>query len=199
MTGIEKICEKILEDAKDRIDKTITTANKKASEIINSAKEEAEQRKKEILEQAQTEAEALKKRKIAGAQLENRKMWLKVKQDIIEDVLTMAIKKLKEFPNEEYEKILIEMIKSSANTGEEVILISEYDSKRVSEDFVSKINSELKAKGLNGNTSLNISNNIENGGFILKQGDIEINNSFDTILKFKRDELEEEIVKELSL
>lgn len=194
MAGAEKLLEKILGEAQLQIEENLKQAKEEAAGIINSAHKEADKRKTEILKKAEVDASDLRKRMLAISGLEIRKKVLRTKQDVVEEAFSKALIKLNSMSKEAYEGAIAGMIVSLAKTGDEEIILSKTD-KNFSPDFLNKVNSMLISKGMLG--SLRISDEARdfNGGFILKAGDIEINNTFDALLKMKHDELEFEVVK----
>ncbi len=197
MSGAEKIIGRILEDARLQADATIKRAGEEAANIIRSASEDAEAKKKQIIEKAELEAVEVKKRLIAVAELEARKQKLKAKQEVVDEAFELALQKLNNLPDLEYQSILVEMISNSIETGKEEVLLSQRDKQRLDPGFIDQLNKKLSQKGVNGN--LKISDEARNisGGFILKSGDIEINNSFEAIIRMKRDDIETEVIKSL--
>ena len=193
--GAEKIIARILEDARLKASNNIKEAEKQASDIINAAKEEAEKKRTVIIENALKNADEMKKRAISVAELEARKIKLKAKQEIITSVFEKAITALNSLPAETYAKILCNMIISSVAKGNEEVVLSIRDKERLGKEFIDDINRKLAEKGLKGDLRLSEQTANINGGFILKSGEIEINNSFDTLIRIKRNELEPEIIK----
>ena len=193
--GAEKIIARILEDARLKAENNIKEAEKQASDIINAAKEEAEKKRTVIIENALKNADEMEKRAISVAELEARKIKLKAKQEIITSVFEKAITALNSLPAETYAKILCNMIISSVAKGNEEVVLSIRDKERLGKEFIDDINRKLAEKGLKGDLRLSEQTANINGGFILKSGDIEMNNSFDALIKMKRNELEPEIIK----
>jgi len=193
--GAEKIIARILEDARLKASNNIKEAEKQASDIINAAKEEAEKKRTVIIENALKNADEMEKRAISVAELEARKIKLKAKQEIITSVFEKAITALNSLPAETYAKILCNMIISSVAKGNEEVVLSIRDKERLGKEFIDDINRKLAEKGLKGDLRLSEQTANINGGFILKSGEIEINNSFDTLIRIKRNELEPEIIK----
>jgi len=193
--GAEKIIARILEDARLKASNNIKEAEKQASDIINAAKEEAEKKRTVIIENALKNADEMEKRAISVAELEARKIKLKAKQEIITSVFETAITALHSLPAETYAKILCNMIISSVAKGNEEVVLSIRDKERLGKEFIDDINRKLAEKGLKGDLRLSEQTANINGGFILKSGEIEINNSFDALIRMKRNELEPEIIK----
>lgn len=197
MSGINKIKERILEEARLQAEETVKRAQEEASEIINNAEKEAEAKKKQIIEKANSEALEVKKRLKAVAELEARKQKLQAKQEVVEEAFSQTIKKIISMPNDQYFSVITNLIKNSApnDTGE--IILSKRDIERLPSDFEEKVNQNLSSRG--NRETLTVSNETRNinGGFILKLGNVEINNSFDAIIRMKRDEIETDVINTL--
>ena len=73
MSGIDKLQDRILQDAKDQAEKSIIDAKKQADDIISSAESDALKTKEAALEKAKVKSNDLKERLIAMAELESRK------------------------------------------------------------------------------------------------------------------------------
>lgn len=197
MSGAEKIQAKILEEARLLADANIKRAKEEATDMINSASKEAEAKRKQIIEKAELEAADIKKRIISVAELEARKQKLKAKQEVVDEAFELALKKLNTLPDIEYQSILIEMISFSAKTGKEEILLSAKDKQRLSPGFIDELNKTLQQKGVSANLKISDETRDISGGFILKSGDIELNNSFEAIIRMHRDDIEPEVIKNL--
>ena len=178
MSGAEKIQAKILEEARLLAEANIKRAKEEAAGMIKDASKEAEAKKNQIIKKAENEAADIKKRIISVAELESRKQKLKAKQEVVDEVFELALKKLNNLPDVEYQSILIEMISFCAKTGREEILLSPKDKQRLSPGFIDELNKTLQQRGISADL-LKISDETRDisGGFILKSGDIELNNS----------------------
>lgn len=195
MAGADKIKEKILDEARQQAQFSMNNAQKEADEILKNAQKEANEKEEKAISNAKETSVERKKRIISVAQLEARKERLSAKQEVIEEAFNNTFKKLKAMPNKQYEEIITKMVVETATTGNEEILLSKYDKDRLSADFIKNINEKLENKKIKGNVK--ISNEVRNieGGFILRKGDVEINNSFEVIIRMRRDELEAEVIK----
>jgi V/A-type H+-transporting ATPase subunit E len=197
MAGVEKIKERILEEARSQAESNIKRAQEEGSDIIASAKKDGDSKKAVILEKAKKEAQEVKKRLKSVAELEARKKKLQAKQEMVEEAFKKTLEKLIGLPDEEYEKIISQMLLNSVESGSEEIILSPRDKKRLSPNFVEEINKKLVAKGIKGSLSLSKESRDINGGFVLKSGDIETNSSFEALIRAKREEIEPEVVKVL--
>jgi len=193
--GIARIKETILEEAKQEKEKIINEAKTQAKEIEARYKSQVDQILGSILEKAKKAAEEKKRRIISMAELENRKGLLKAKQEIIDEVFEKAKKKLKALPDEQYRNLIADMLMRSTVTGNEEVIISESDRQRITPEFIQEINKKLKDIGKEGNLRISDVSRDMIGGFILKSKDVEINSTFDSLIKMEREELETEIAK----
>jgi V/A-type H+-transporting ATPase subunit E len=193
MTGVDKIKEKILQDSQAKADSILDDAKKQAQEIIEKANAKAVLRAEEIHKKAT--AEAAEKLKINNSmlELEMRKEMLSTKQQLIEEVFQTALDSLSKMDSNEYEATLLKLIIDAVESGNEEILLSSQDKNRLPADFISKLNQALVQAGKKGN--LRISDETRNimGGFVLKAEGVELNYSFEALLRMYRDEIEPEV------
>ena len=195
MEGIAKIKEKILEEAREEKQKRIEDAKAQARDIKAKHDHKAEEMLDDILDKAGKAAEEKKRRILSMAQLENRKALLQAKQQIIDEVFEKAKAKLKKIPDDKYRDLIADMLKKSVITGNEEVEISENDKNRISPDFLAKVNETLKGLGKQGNLRISEIPGRMIGGFILKSEDLEVNNTFDSLINMEREELETQIAK----
>ena len=197
MAGAEKIQQKILEEARQQAQKDIEQAEKEAVAIIKSAKQEALEKKDALLKKGQKDAVEHKKRLVAVAQLDARKQRLQAKQDVVQEAFEGALERLISLPAEKYQTVLIDMVVAAIKTGKEEVIVCERDKRRLTPDFIKAINTQLLNKGMNSAVKLSDETRDIKGGFILKQDNIEINHSFEMIIRMQRDVLETAVIKVL--
>jgi V/A-type H+-transporting ATPase subunit E len=197
MDGAEKIINKIKSDAQLQAENNIKKAQEEAEAIIKAAEEEALKKYNSIIEITQNEVIERKKRLIAMAELEARKIKLKAKQDLISQVFSLAHKKLTSLSPEEYRNILSEMILSLNPEGDEELIVSEEDRKKLGNTFLEMVNKKLNENKIKGEVKYSGECRQTEGGFILKSGDIETNCSFSSILRMEYNKIEAEVIKVL--
>ena len=131
------------------------------------------------------------------AELESRKYKLQAKQEIVEEAFTKTLEKINNLPVDQYQNILVNMIVNTVSTGNEEVIVSDKDKTRLGTDFIQTVNNQLKDKGINGKIILSNESRGIDSGFVVKMGDVEINNSFTAIIRMQRDKLESDVVKAL--
>lgn len=191
MAGIEQIKERILEDAEIYAREQISTAKEKAGEILEAARIEAEKKRDAIMEEAERQAADTGKRMIAFADMELKKEGLKVKRQVVEKAFEMAIEKLCSMPAGEYCRFLAHMIAGAAGKEKAEIILSSADRDRLGEDLMTRISLEAQGLGKQVEVSLSLYTYDIRGGFVLKTGDVELNYSFEALMRAHREELEE--------
>jgi len=182
--SIENITSKILSDAKNNADSSLMSAESTKQELLNKAKAEAEAIIKTEAEKAANDAVELKNRRVSAAELQGRKMLLSAKQEAIKKSFGAAIEKLKAMPEDEYLSFLGQEIIKIPNC-EGTIVLNAKDRENIGERLVKAVNEKLGAE------KVVLSKNTvkASGGFVLKKGSVEINNTFETLLDSMKDEL----------
>ena len=190
--SIENITAAIISDAKLVEETSVKNAEKTMEEIISKAKMEAEEIIKQAAEKDAKDRESLKSRKVSAAELQARKMILGAKQEAIQKSFDLALEKLKSMPEDKYLNYLTEeIIKIPANEG--IIILNQRDRNKIGEKLISAVNQRLNAQVYKlSDKTINAS-----GGFLLRSGNIEINNTFETLLNSVRDDLTSEVANAL--
>ncbi|MDD2397501.1 MAG: V-type ATP synthase subunit E [Tissierellia bacterium] len=190
--SIDNITSRILSDAKNNADSSLTNAENTKQEIINKAKSEAEVIIKTESERAAKDAVDLKNRRVSAAELQGRKMLLSAKQEAIKKSFTAAIDKLKVMPEDKYLSFLAQEIVKIPNCEGSIVLNAK-DRENIGERLVKTVNEKLGAEKV----ALSKNTVKSSGGFVLKRGNVEINSTFETLLDSMKDELTGEIANAL--
>jgi len=184
VTSLEKILDDINTEAKEYETKKDESTHKEAVAILEAAQKEAEIQAEQIIKDADVTAEQVVEKIKAATDLDKRKILLKAKHDLIENVIDASKEYLLNLSNEEYFSVMLELIKKIAQSGKEyVLIVSAKDKARISEQFLNDIN----ALGCEVNLCdepANIS-----GGFILECNGIEQNYSIDALFEQCREDL----------
>ena len=192
MTGLDKILEQIEVEASSNADAVIAQAKEQAREIIAAAKSEGDRRRIEIEKKSEMDVQTSLSRGESAAWLQEKKIILQAKQEIIGDIVERAKESLLNLSDEEYFETILKMVKRHALNQEGEIIFSSKDKERLPKQFEDSIKEVLsKQQG----ASLKISNESRdiNGGFLLVYGDIEENCSFDTLFLTAKDTLQDKV------
>lgn len=192
MTGLEKILMAIEEEAKANAEALIAQAKKEAGDIEASAKLEAEKKAAQIAEKSVVEIKDTISRAESAASLQERKIILEAKQQIINNIIAKARKSLAALPDSEFTDIILSMVKKYAHNKAGKIQFSITDRKRLPGDMNDRMKSVLADKT---GASLVVSEDTVgiDGGFLLIYGDIEENCSFDALFSAAKDTLQDKV------
>ena len=192
--ALEDIVNRVVGDAKKTADEIRDKARTEVAQATAEAKKKAESVKANVLAEAKAEAKREEKRVLSLARLEARNIVLSQKRTVIDAVFDEVIEKLKSFSDNEYRDLIKRMILKVASEGDEELILSSIDKKRVGNDFVDEVNAVLKAQGKKGELALSKETREIEGGFILKKGKVELNNSFSALTEMARENLEPKII-----
>lgn len=176
MSGIDKIIQEIETNAAQSCDSVLAQARQKADVIIADAQKEADQILADGKEKTAAHVADIKKRGDSAAELEEKRVMLYTKQQIINTMLGEGLSTAKSLPKEEYFKLILDMVGKYSLEDDGVIFFGENDTHRLPVDFLSELNRAAK-----GGIVLSSKSAPIDAGFILKYGGIEQNCSFDAI------------------
>ncbi len=187
MTGLEKIVEQIMQEAQAAADEQIAQSKIEAEKILADAKIRLESAYIAAMEQADEQVKQVLIRGESAASLQERKMLLEAKQQIIQQIFDEAINTMQQLPRKEYFELLLRMVDRYALEENGTIHLSQQDLDRIPEFFMD----ELKKRQI----TISKESAKLNGGFLLSYGDIEQNCSFEALLSANRDNLQDQIVR----
>ena len=194
MDGIEKITGRINEDVQREIDAMTADARREAGEIAARYREQADRESAEIVERGRRAAAEREERLASVAQLEARKLELAAKQEMLQKALDKALERLLTLPEEQYIVLLSELAVKAARTGREQVILSQKDRTRYGKQAVTAANEKLGDKG---HLTLSQESRPIKGGLILSDGDVEVNGTFETLVRLQRGALDREVAKVL--
>ncbi len=196
MSNIKNLTSKILEDAEATAKKLIEEAKLKEQEVIAKKVSEAQDEKKIILSRAESEAKIRAERIVSNSHLQVRNMNLTSKGEVIDKVFNIAEDKLMQLPADKILDFIKNSILSIEIKGDEEIVVGENNT-AVTPEFISELNKELNAKGKLGELKLSSIKRKIKGGYVLIKNGVEINFTFEALIKSLRDELEAEVASTL--
>ena len=213
MDGIEKITGRIAADTEAEIASIQAEARRQADEITARYEAQAKREAEEIAARGRRSAEERQARLASVAQLDARKLELAAKQEVLSEAFEQALEKLCALPEEEYIQLLTGMVLQAVSTGREQLVFSPRDRSRIGKQVVvaaneapelpdaitdSKVGAFLgkvvnsAAAQITGTGLLTLSEETRpiRGGFILVDGPVEVNCSFETLVRLQREKLE---------
>lgn len=193
MTGLDKMVNQILDEAKNSANAKIEDANSQAEALKAKALEEAQSLVAEISGQSDTDIANYKERVKSGADLKRRTAVLTAKQELISQVIDKAYAKFCAKDGDDYFRTLKEMLEKFAQPLEGEIYFSSEDLNRLPAGFAEEAAKIAESKG-GKLTVAKEGKNIEKG-FVLAYGGIEENCSFKAMFDAKRDELQDQVQK----
>ena len=124
------------------------------------------------------------------AQLECRKEVLRAKQEVVEEAFQLAMKKLTQLPQEKCVALLADLAAQAASKGTEALIFSAADRARLGKAVVVAANQKLGDKG---QLTLSQETRPMQGGFILSDGVVEVNCTFETLVRLQRNTLSTQV------
>lgn len=190
--GLDSILSKIESDASTEISRIESGSREQVLEITRAAESRGKTLAMDIARTARAAAEEQAKRVLTLAGLDARRHDLEVKQRLVAKAFEEAASRLQGVPDGEYQALVREMLLGAVKTGGEEVIVSPRDRSRLA-PCISEANKQRVASGKKGNLKMASSTRDMLGGFILVEGKVETNNTFDVALRLKRDELEPEV------
>lgn len=191
----QKITEKILADARARAQEILDSARQEAGKVVEAALAQAEKDREHAVRESAQKAEMEQKRIVAAAHMEERRLLLAVKQELIEEAFQAALLKIRSLNDDEFERLMAALMVNLIETGDETVIINEQDKKRLSADFIYYVNRTIEKEQVPCHVTMSEEQRDMASGFILKRGNVEINATFEALLRQQRDTLSGEIVK----
>ena len=157
----------------------------------------------------------------SAAQMERRKLELASKQEVLGEAFDLALNKLCTLPEKEYIELLTKLALEASTSGKEQLIFSQKDRARVGKQVVMAANEALLKERapslppevtksrvgtlmdkLVHNTTaivtgagLTLSEQTRDikGGFVMVDGDVEINCAFETLVRLQREQMEKKV------
>ncbi len=190
MDGIEKIIDRISGDAQREIDDVLAQAQAEAEKITAQYQAQAQAEADEILARGEKAAVERGERLASVAQLECRKEVLRAKQEVIEEAFQLALDKLIQLPQQEYVSLLADLAVQASAKGNEKLIFSVADRAQVGKAVVVAANEKL---GERGQLTLSQETRPMQGGFVLSDGVVEVNCTFETLVRLQRGALSTQV------
>lgn len=192
MSAIDNISKRIIEEAEAEAAKLRQEAETQAEDKLQQTNRRCSEEVVKKAEEGNHKIRDWAERQIAVAELDMRKNILYTKQELIDTAFQMALSAFSSMDDAKYRVVIEDMILATTKGSEEVIFC-ESDKKRLGSDFLVKVNASLQKSGRMGNLTMSLRAADFKGGFVLVSGGVEINSTFDTILRIEREQAESDV------
>ncbi len=189
MDGIEKIIERVFNEARDEAEKIKAQGAQKAAQIAERARAEAKEKSDLIFSQGKEKAVRQKELLVRVAELDSRKNLLAARQQMIDEAFRAAIERIKALPKEQYIQFLADLASGAAPLGRGELLLCAKDRDEIGSEVIAAAN----AKVSNGALTLSQETCPGSGGLIVRDGEADMNCSFDTLVRLSRARLSAEV------
>lgn len=197
MTGIEKIIGRIAGDAQSEVDAVMAQAKTQADAVTAKYAEQAASERDELLKRGQKAAAEREERLASSAQMEAKKMMLAAKQEMLDAAFNKAMDAMCAMKGDEKVELLAKLAVRASSNGKEQIIMSQADRDSVGAKVVKRANAMLAAAGKDGAMTLSTKSGAFKGGLLLSDGDVEVNSTFETLVRLTRSEIAGEVAKVL--
>ena len=183
MNGIDKIIQRIEADAKMEVERILSAAQDQAAEITELYQGRADAEAAELAARNEKNAAEREDRLVSSAQMEVRKTTLAAKQQMLEKAYALALDKLCSVPDAQYIETVAELLVQAAPKGTGKVIFAPEEQARIGKAAV-----EMANEKLGGQLTVAEETRPIRGGFILSDGKVEVNCSFDTLVRLQKNE-----------
>lgn len=189
--SLAQITEKIEQDARAEAEKILAKAKEQEAQIKQEADDEVKKIEDAAKARFDRERPEIFKRRDIVARLDVNKLKLGEQRRLIQDVFDGSLEQLRSLGREEYLSFCWQLLKKAVSTGDEVLEVS------ASEKFID--NSWLDSFNSQNDTRIQFSDRKGDftGGFVLNNGRICINCSWEMLMQAAQEKLETEVVRRL--
>lgn len=185
---VEPIVARIIDEATANATQSLEDAKKRADEKHQQQNAQLLAQQQDALEKAQAEAGQQRERMLRMGQLEERKLDLAMKREVIEVAFEKALERMQAMPVEKAQAFMKKILLGAG--GDEQILISPEGEAVFTPAFIAEVNHALTAAGKKGALSLSDQRRPMRGGCILTVGGVETNCTYEALLSQARLDLE---------
>ena len=194
MNDISSILSKISDDAREYERKLRESSQAEVSRIEADYQRQAQAEREGILAEARAQAEALNQRALSQAGIEERNRRLTARRGVIDAVFSRSLELLRGLPKEK----LMDLYASQAVryvTADAALILCPRDRDDMGRELAEKITGLCRQAGKNFSVTLAEEAGSFLGGFVLRQGSIETNCTFEVLNMSAKEELEARVAE----
>lgn len=189
--SLAQIIEKVKSDAAREAEEIIAKANVQAESIIQRAEEENDAVRSGYARRFDVERPEIFRRREIVANLDVKKMRLQAQRDIINDVYAATLQKLCCMGRDEYLCFFSTLLDNAVTTQEETVRVGEAE-KYCDTAWLEAYNQQKGTWLVLADEKADIA-----GGFILENGRIGVNCSWEMLIQIAQEKLEADVIKRL--
>ncbi|MCI7239599.1 MAG: V-type ATP synthase subunit E [Anaerococcus sp.] len=182
MGNLDLILESIIEKGKAEEKEILDTAHNEAEKIISEKTSQAKKEADQILTKANERKKSILENEKVSSKRIARDIGIGAKNQVIDQVIEKLIEELKNMDDESYKKFVLNSLK--AYDGISGVLILQYDKKDALDE------NDLP-KGIK------IDDGSVDEGFIIRDKDVEYNNTYTSLIKYNIDDIKKKISDDL--
>lgn len=190
MTGLDKIIKQIQIDADNTTKGIKAKSEAQCNSLLSDAKAQAEAIREKGKADAEKKYSDIIARAESAASLEERKILLFTKQEIIRDMIANTTNNLVNLPEDKYFDLIYKLISKYSNNADGVIFFNQTDLSRLPADFLQNANAASKGKLSLGGDAVQI-----DGGFILTYGGVDVNCSISSLISDNSEKISDAVAK----
>ena len=194
MNGIEKITGRIEADAQEQAKAIAAEAEARCAEIRADYDKQAQDQYWARVRDGVKACEDRVQRMGRLAEMEARKSVLALKQEMVDAAFAAALDKICTMPQADYVAYLAKL---AATTGTETLVFNAKDQAACGQAVVDAANALLAQQGKPGRLTMSQATRDLRAGFVLQQGDIEVNCAVETIAELCRSDLAAQVAEVL--
>lgn len=191
MKGIERITDRIGADVQAEIGGVMGKAQAKADEIRQGYEAQAAKARTEAENRSRKAAEDREARLVDAAEMDRRKLLLSAKQEMVGKAFDLALEKLCAMEDARYAAVTAKMLAEAAPSGRGTVYFPDGKA-AVGAEAVKQANAILGEKG---KLTLAPETRPIQGGFLLVDGSVEVNGTFETLVRFQKGTMASEVAK----
>jgi V/A-type H+-transporting ATPase subunit E len=190
---LEELLKHIEEEAGKEADKVISEAQMEAKAIMD---ESGHRTREEIIELAQKETALFKgemDRQVAHSRMTAQKKLLAARQKLLDQVFEEVLQSLLGLDEDSYRKWLKDRVLEVSETGEETLVLNEGDRGKIGDEWLADLNRTLNEGKKAGQVTMEFTETVFSGGFVLRGPRHEFVLSFREILEGLKGTMQSEV------
>ncbi|AYW49545.1 ATPase [Tetragenococcus halophilus] len=191
MSDITNLTDKITQDAQKKQKQYIKKAQRDIEKNEQNRKKQIEQQLEENVEQFEKQRRTELSLKVSDIHVKARSRLLAARQQLLKDLFAESLKKIKEMSAEDFNQFVRTQLEQVQLSGDVEMVVGQNSTKYATEE-----NKKVWQKAASSQMNLSIAERTipKRSGFLLRQGEIEYNFTFEAMLSTSEEELSSELL-----